>query len=223
MIGSNLPHYGFTNRLTSRHRENIIQFNPGLFQHTLEDLTELSKIKDLLIRSQHGLSFFGKTKEKVGAITDQMALQGSFEQLLSLLKVLHLLAQSKEYHILNVSQVTLQSSLQDHVRVEVIFNHAMSHFKSDTSLEEVSALVNMTVPSFCRYFKKQTGKTYTQFVNEFRVTHACKLLSETSRPVSDICFECGFNNFAHFNKQFKKVTGQNPSSYRADYKQVITA
>ena len=68
--------------------------------------------------------------------------------------------------------------------------------------------VSMTVPSFCRYFKKITGKTFTRFVNEYRLVHASKLLAEKSTSITDICFESGFNNFSHFNKLFQGVYRQ---------------
>lgn len=221
MIGSNLPHYGFTDRLTARNRENIIQFHPDIIQQAFDKVPEMRKVSELISQSQHGLSYYGKTKEKVGELTNNMAIQSHFDQFLSLLSILHLLTQSKEYHLLNATKMTVQASLQDHVRIKVVFNHVINQFHTNVPLEEAASMINMTVPSFCRYFKKQTSKTFTQFVNEYRITHACKLLSETSRAISDICFECGFNNFAHFNKQFKKVTGQNPTTYRAEFKQVI--
>ncbi|MEL6123244.1 MAG: helix-turn-helix domain-containing protein, partial [Bacteroidota bacterium] len=94
---------------------------------------------------------------------------------------------------------------------------------SEIPLSEIAEEASMTVPSFCRYFKKQSGKTFTQFVNEFRVIHACKLLSETGRSISDICFDCGFNNFSHFNKQFKDITGKNPTAYRGEFREVIVS
>ena len=79
----------------------------------------------------------------------------------------------------------------------------------------------MTVPAFCRYFKKVTGKTFTQFVNEFRIVHATKLLAENPTNITDICFESGFNNFSHFNKLFKKFTGKSPLKYRNEMKQLV--
>jgi AraC-like DNA-binding protein len=72
----------------------------------------------------------------------------------------------------------------------------------------------MAEPSFCRFFKKNTGKTFIEFLNEFRITHACKLLAESDFSITDICYECGYNNFSHFNSYFKKITGKSPSEYR---------
>ena len=79
----------------------------------------------------------------------------------------------------------------------------------------------MTVPAFCRYFKKITSKTFTQFVNEYRVFYATKLLTESQSSITDICFECGFNNFSHFNKVFNEVVGKSASKYRSEIKSMV--
>lgn len=79
----------------------------------------------------------------------------------------------------------------------------------------------MTVPSFCRYFKKITHKTFTKFVNDYRLVHACKLLAEKPISITEIAFESGFNNFSHFNKTFKEFTGKNASDYRHELKSFL--
>ena len=85
-------------------------------------------------------------------------------------------------------------------------------------MDEVSEMVSMTSPSFCRYFKKITKKTFTTFVNEYRLVHASKLLAENKKSITEICFESGFNNFSHFNKSFKAYTGKSASQYRQELK-----
>jgi transcriptional regulator GlxA family with amidase domain len=97
----------------------------------------------------------------------------------------------------------------------VIFKHINENFNQHISLDEIAGLVSMTVPAFCRFFKKTTSKTFTKLVNEYRVVHATKLLSESNMSITDICFECGFNNFSHFNKLFKEFTGKPASKYRS--------
>ena len=88
-------------------------------------------------------------------------------------------------------------------------------------MEEIAGKASMTVPAFCRYFKKATGKTFTKLVNEYRVVHATKLLSESPSSITDICYECGFNNFSHFNKSFKEFTGKSASKYRSEMKRMV--
>jgi transcriptional regulator GlxA family with amidase domain len=96
-----------------------------------------------------------------------------------------------------------------------------NNFQEDIPLIEIADMVSMTVPSFCRYFKKITNKTFVQFVNERRLVHASKLLTEQTMSISEVSFECGFNNFSHFNKSFKAFTGQNPSEYRKQLKTIL--
>jgi YesN/AraC family two-component response regulator len=79
----------------------------------------------------------------------------------------------------------------------------------------------MTVPAFCRYFKKQSGKTFTQFVNEYRIIYACRQLKESSKMITTIAEESGYKNFSYFNKQFQKFTGKTPSMFRQEVKELV--
>ena len=96
-----------------------------------------------------------------------------------------------------------------------------NHYFESIALEQVADLVSMTVPSFCRFFKKITNKTFTAFVNEYRLVHACKLLAEKPISITEICFESGFNNFSHFNKLFNEYTGKSASQYRNELKNIL--
>ncbi len=120
---------------------------------------------------------------------------------------------------INTQQPIIQA--QDTNRIDAVYKYVRSHFTESTQLEEIAAEVNMTIPSFCRYFKKVTGKTFTEFVNEFRIVHACKLLSEEQFSISEVCYESGFNNFSHFNRLFKQKTGKNPNAYRKEVEKVV--
>ena len=103
----------------------------------------------------------------------------------------------------------------------MVFNYVREHFQEHIALSEISELVSMTEPSFCRYFKKLTSKTFVQFVNEYRLVHSSKLLAEKKISITQVCYESGFGNFSHFNKQFKAFSGKSPSEYRAGMTQII--
>ncbi len=221
LIGPNLPHYGFAHRLTKNNIEMVVQFREDFLGADFFKSRELQKIAQMIDRSKQGLVFYGKTKRDVGRMLSEMDIMNVFDRLLRILKILDTLAESDEYKMLNASKFTIAVKQSDNQRIKIVYDYVRENFQSDVKLEEIAELTNMTVPSFCRYFKKQTKKTFTQFVNEFKVIHACKLLSETNRTIADICFECGFNNFSHFNKQFRIVTGKSPSSYRSEFKEVI--
>jgi AraC-like DNA-binding protein len=90
----------------------------------------------------------------------------------------------------------------------------MENFKEPIQLSLISKKAGMSIPAFCSYFKKRTKKTYIDFVNEVRVGYACKLLLTTQMNILQICFDCGFNTVANFNRQFLKIKRATPSQYR---------
>jgi len=216
-IGPNLPHYGFTDRFTGSGSEIIIQMKAEFLGENFFDLPEMTSVKNLFKRSVAGISFYGNTKTQVGERLQNMFHMSTFERVIEFLKVLQILSTSKEYQMLNVEKVNLMVNKQDSDRINKIYKYVRKNFNmEEIPLQQMADLVNMTVPSFCRYFKKHTNKTFTQFVNEYRIVHATKLLHETDLPISEICFESGFNNFSHFNRHFKKVTDKSPSEYRKE-------
>jgi len=94
-----------------------------------------------------------------------------------------------------------------------IYQHVETHFKQPIDTTSIASKVNLSVPAFCRFFKKTTKLTYTDFVNQYRIMYAKKLLLQ-DKTVSETCFESGFDNLSYFNRAFKKVTGENPSVFR---------
>ncbi len=213
-IGANLPHCGFTDSFSNKRKETLMQFLPDYLGNTFFQVSEMKPLLELLDRAKQGLVFYGNTKKEVGVIIEKMSAKTPFERILDSLFILQKLQQSKEYKILNAAGFAMQAETQDNQRINKTMNYVQSNFKAPISIDDISAHVNMTPPSFCRNFKKVTGKTFTQFVNEYRLVHATKLLSEQQESVQVICYECGFNNFSHFNKLFKNHTGKTPTEYR---------
>jgi AraC-like DNA-binding protein len=195
-------------------QETIIQFLPGFLGQYFFDIPEMSSIKALFERATKGIVFHGQHKRVIGAKIEALRFDKSYEKLLGLLEILKLLEEAKNYTLLNAEGFMLETKLEDNNRINSIFNFVREEFKRPIPLEEVASMTAMTVPAFCRYFKKITGKTFVQFVNEYRLAHAAKLLHEKQIRITDVCFESGFNNFSYFNKKFKTLTGKSPSTYR---------
>ena len=221
LIGSNLPHCGFTDKTTGNRSETVIQMKPDFLGNDFFTIPEMANIQKLLTVCKSGIAFSGRTKRKVGEKMEIMEHQTDFQQLLSILNVLNELSVSQEFQVLNAEGFSMQTEIKDNDRINVVFNHVKANFKEDISLDVIADMVSMTVPSFCRYFKKITNKTFVQFVNEYRLVHASKLLAEQTMNITEVCYESGFNNFSHFNKSFKAFTGQNPSEYRNQLKTVL--
>lgn len=221
LIGANLPHYGFFSGLSGDNSEIVAQINESCFGHGFLDMVETSSINDLFEKSKVGMSFHGETKAQVGERLKDMFYMTSFEKLIELIKILHLMSLSSEYELLNATGTSLQVKGDDNHRIDIIYDFVRSNFENKITVEEVANKVNMSTPAFCRFFKKSTAKTFIQFLNEYRVAHACKLISEESTSISEIAFECGFQNLSNFNRAFKKVTSRSPSQYRYELKRVV--
>ncbi|MEM6831207.1 MAG: AraC family transcriptional regulator [Bacteroidota bacterium] len=220
LIGSNLPHQGFTNRLSGYKTETVIHFREDFLGSGFFNVPEMKNIQGLIEKSRRGLSFFGRSKNEVGKKIEALPFFDKFEQIVRVLRILRELAANEEYTILNAEGFTIEIAPQDNDRINIVLNHVRENFTKPIALSEMTELISMTEPSFCRYFKKLTGKTFTQFVNEYRLVHASKLLAEKQISISEVCFESGFSNYSHFNKLFKSFTGKSPSEYRSDLKQI---
>ncbi|MEN2436355.1 AraC family transcriptional regulator [Weeksellaceae bacterium A-14] len=221
LIGSNLPHCGMTNENTHNEYEVVIQFRPDVLGEQFWDAPEMQRVSALLNTAKSGLVFGEEIKKKLAVKLRDLIELPPLQQLLSLFDVLSELASTKDVEVLNAGTYFLHTQVEDNERINLIFNYVKDHFREQITLQEVSGLANMTVPSFCRYFKKITNKTFTQFVNEYRVIHSMKLLAEQPLSITDICFESGFNNFSYFNKTFKEYTGKSPSQYRKEFNNII--
>lgn len=221
LIGSNLPHYGFAPQLDDESKEIVIQINDSCFGKRFLNMVETSSIHSIFETAQLGISFHGHTKNEIGKHLKEMLKMTSFEKLLALIKVFHILSLSKEYTILNATGASLQVQGDDHLRIDTVYEYVRNHFAKKITVDQIANEVNMTVPAFCRFFKKTTNKTFVQFLNEYRVAYACNLLSEPSSSIMDISFECGFSNLSNFNRAFKKITGKSPSSFRQEKTRVI--
>lgn len=221
LIGSNMPHCGFTNEQTGNKNEIVIHLKPEFLGNSFFTAPEMKKVQSVINQASAGIAFTGETKKQIGKKIEMMANQLPFERLLSLLSILDELESSEEYTVLNANGFSLELNTQDSDRINLIFNYVKDHFQESIAIDEVSSLVSMTTPSFCRYFKKISSKTFTEFVNEYRLVHASKLLAEKPITINEVCYESGFNNFSHFSKSFKQYTGKSASQYRNEHKIII--
>ncbi|MBZ9627864.1 AraC family transcriptional regulator [Psychroflexus sp. CAK1W] len=213
-IGSNLPHCGFTDTLEKNQQETVVQMLPSFLGKSFFEIPELKNIKKLLQRAQYGIVFHGEAKREIGHKIEALETAPPVERLIGLLEVFNMMEKTKNYTLLNANGFLLEAKLEDNQRINLIFNFVQQEFRRSITLDEISEKVNMTKPAFCRYFKKITRKTFTDFVNSYRITHAAKMLHEKQISILDVCYESGFNNFSHFNKKFKAFTGRTPTQYR---------
>jgi AraC-like DNA-binding protein len=212
-LGSNLPHTfqkSHENLITSA---IVVHFKEDFWGEEILNLPESKSIRDLLQRSVHGLKISGEAKEILQEKIKELETKKGFWRITKLCECLSILAETKEYVTVSTQEIKALNP-KDQERIDKVFHYTMENFKEPIQLSLISKKAGMSIPAFCNYFKKRTKKTYIDFVNEVRVGHACKLLLTTQMSVLQICFECGFNTVANFNRQFLKIKKTTPSQFR---------
>jgi AraC-like DNA-binding protein len=191
----------------------IIQFVENFLGKEFITKPELEPIIKLFREAKRGLKFNPDVIDQVSAKLLNLHLLNDTRKLISLLDILTILSESKDYTYLTSNSYNYSFSY-DEDRMKNINEYLYQHFKDPISMEEIASVSNMTVTSFCRYFKSRTLKTFTQFLNELRISYACKLLNKDNYSVMDSCFECGYNSLSYFNRQFKAIMKMSPMQYK---------
>ncbi|WP_052496551.1 helix-turn-helix domain-containing protein [Pedobacter lusitanus] len=215
-IGRNLPHLNFDYRLRSDYHQIVIQLRTDFLGSAIALSPEFTSIDQLFKKAAGGIAFHGETKAIVVEKLKQMAELNSFQQLIRLIEIFHLLAGSEETEILNDEEINLSFFLRDKLRMGAIYEYIDANYNQKPDVNIVAAKVNLTTPAFCRYFKKQANMTFTDFVNQYRIDLAKNLLMQ-DKNVTEACYAVGFDSLSYFNKLFNKITGQNPSVFKKNW------
>ncbi|MHA8095001.1 AraC family transcriptional regulator [Aquirufa lenticrescens] len=213
LIGSYIPHLNFDYGVKATVETVVIQFPATYFESGLVRIPELKKVLDLMERAKTGLAFTGETKRVAGVRLKKLQHLDRFHQFMELMSIFQFLAESNEYVDLDVRPISSQTILKQQERMHHIHQFVEANFQKPIVTQQIANEVNLSLPAFCRYFKKTTKLTYTDFVNQYRVQYAKKLLIQ-DKNVTETCFESGFESLSYFNRIFKKWTGESPSSFR---------
>jgi AraC-like DNA-binding protein len=185
-----------------------------MFGQQFMQLPEVADLNRFFKLSDRGMSFGNTLNFAVYPLIVKISEQSGLSKLISLFKILELITAEKEFQFLSSSLGNKIINEAEGKRLNNIYQFLLTEFKRPISLNEVSAKANLTPNSFCRYFKNQTGKNYSTFINELRIGNASKLLKNKDISISDICFGSGFKNLSNFNRQFKSITGISPKDFR---------
>lgn len=200
-------------------REITIQFSGDIFGNELLSKNQFASIQRMLRRAEHGLSFPLSTIMKVYSILDDIANDNErFVQFLKSLYILYELSVSEGTRVLASSSFAHSPRKVESRRVEKVRQYIDEHYSNQLKLADLAALVGMNPVSFSRFFHQRTGRTLSEYIVDIRLGHAARMLVDTSKTVSEICYECGFNNLSNFNRTFKARRNCTPRDFRAMYK-----
>lgn len=220
IFAKNLPHFYLSD--SRFYKEDCgekcisicIQFREEVLPCEYKQMPEFRAIHHLLKNAERGIAVSSKGNEKLVEIIRSMPEIKGFEKIMKLYVLLNILGESNERIILASHDFQSNDISQDFVYQKII-SYINVHYQSEITLEALADLACMNRSALCRRFKKITGKTIFEFVNEFRIAYAQKLIANTDLNISAIAYDCGFNNIAHFNSLFKDYTNQTPKSYRS--------
>jgi AraC-like DNA-binding protein len=212
-IGPNIPHLNFDYGVKTTVNTVVVQMKENFLGLDFFSLPEISAIRGFFEKAKSGIAINGKTKLLAGEKLKQLTSLSHFDQLMTLLQVFNLLAHSDEVEILNARPITNASVLKEQQRLQKVHHYIEANYQDEIDVNVVANLCNLTTAAFCRYFKKSTHFTFTDFVNQFRINQSKKLLLQ-DKNVTEACYESGFTNVSYFTKTFKKITGQNPSAFK---------
>ena len=217
--GENLEHVWEQSRCTSEDiREITIQFSPDLFSGELLGKNQFSRIAKMLERATHGIAFPPETIMKVYHWLDTLASEkDSFKQFINCLQLLYELS-GAPYRILASSSFAHAPRDRESRRVHKVKEYINTHYAEPLTLEMMAGLVGMSPSSFSRFFRQHTDRTFTAYLIDIRLGLAARELVDTSQNVSEICYQCGFNNLSNFNRIFKAKRGMSPREFRQIYK-----
>lgn len=216
LIGSNIPHLNFDYGVTTTYRKEVLHIKPFFKEQFISEMPELHSIERLFELSKYGIAFSGSTKKEVGALLKELHLLKPFEFFMQSLGILKKLAQSNEFELLHTKPYINKYSKKEQERIRQIYALIDECYQKKITVDEVAKLCNLTKPAFCRYFKKATGSTFVNFLNQYRISQAKRLLL-MGKNISETCYECGFESLSYFNRTFKKITAENPSDFKKRY------
>jgi AraC-like DNA-binding protein len=223
LFGVGFPHYFVTEKTIAEAGELvhsiIIQFPEDFLGHDFYLKPEFKPVKELLKSAEKGIKITDPSIQLKQLINDLLKLSGlkALIHLIQLLEIVSSLPKSDVKLISSDAYKSLAKKYDGEDKLEAVYKYVLENFKEDVNTKKAASLAFMNEAAFCRYFKRRTHKTLSQFINNVRITHATSLLAEKGVSVSNVCFECGFDNLSYFNRQFKAIIGKTPFAYRKEF------
>ena len=219
LLGPDLPHCWevVDEAISSKPTCIVTHFSEDIISSDFFKMPELEKVMELLKQSKQGLRFKMEDDGVISQILEKMTRLEGLEYYIELLKVFHLLLQVEDREKLSNPigySAVFSKNLE---KINKVYEYVFQNVQDGVRLEEASSLLHMAPSSFCRFFKKKTDLTFMEYVKRVRVGIAAKLLAETDKQITQICYESGYNNLANFNYYFKNIMGVTPSKYRKSF------
>jgi len=214
-IPPEIPHcWYFDNETTDKKGKNAsvtLFFDNSFLTNCSDCFPELHGHCQKISELTNAIRFTGEKSDKIISILKKMRKENDAERIASIIKLIIAIAENEhsQYNVGKYQKIDKEKLRLDQIEIFVICNA-----KRNITLSEIARHVGMNKASFCSFFKKAKGKTFINYLNEFRIELACQLLKNSQNNIADICYETGFNDIPYFNRIFKRIKKVSPTEYR---------
>jgi AraC-like DNA-binding protein/mannose-6-phosphate isomerase-like protein (cupin superfamily) len=210
LLGPGLPHTWVSEMSSAA---VVIQFSE-IFVAPILQFPECDRIRQLLARASQGLAF-PMSKSTLPTAIERLPAAKSVSRITALLEVLQGMAGPRvASRALASPNFQPAPGKKTEGRIGKVFQYIHRHSAETVSLGEMAALINLSESAFCKFFKRTTGKTFSDYLSETRIGHACHLLSESDDTISEIAYRSGFESLTYFNRVFLRKKGMRPREFR---------
>jgi len=217
LLAPNIPHCWKRSMETKRpYSSLVIQWKDDLLGKAWRFTPEFEDIRRLLELSGRGIKFDKYIGNEIRDKQSDLLMRPPFEKLITFLQLLNDLARTNEFKILSDQELSLNNQLHSS-RMDTVYQFIRDRYAEKITLAKVAALVNMSEGAFSRFFSQATKKPFFSFLNEYRITMACKLLMETDMRANEIGYACGYECPQFFYRQFTKYAKCAPQAYRKKF------
>ena len=221
LIGRNIPHcwnyYKQDDMLPEKHGI-MMHFKRESLGDGLLSQHEMHAVNDLLAQADRGILFSTEEGKKAEVELVKMINNKGIDKMINFFSLLKILCSSEKRLSLCSENYKQAFDERGNKKMTDVYVYIRENYFKPISLEQISKIAHMTPFTFSRFFKKNSGAGFVEYLNRVRTNKACYLLRETEYQVHDIAIECGFGSISNFNKQFKKTEGYSPRQYRAQFK-----
>ena len=199
-------------------REITVQFDFSMSDETLFGRNPYASITRMMQGAKKGLSFPLQAIMKVYGLLDTLSsVKDGFYAVQQFLTILYELSRCENARTLASSSYAKVTVEDDSRRILKVKNFISKTYMDELRLPELASLAGMSSSAFSRFFKLHTGRNISEYIIDLRLGYAARMLVDTAKSISEIGFDCGFNNLSNFNRIFKKKKGCSPSEFRESY------
>ena len=199
-------------------REITVQFDFPMGEDSFLGKTPFLPMQKMLNEARKGLCFPVSAIMRVYDKLDTLSsIKEGFYAVMQFLTILYELSKCSGARSLASSSFAKIAVEDDSRRILKVKNFISKNFMDEIRLAQLADIAGMSPSAFSRFFKLHTGRNLTDYIIDMRLGAASRMLVDTSRSISEICFCCGFNNLSNFNRIFKKKKGCSPSEFRENY------